>query len=100
MASALVEVLLPVELGPARIPWARGTRAGSWVFASGVMATDSKGGAGAEMVDGPRPLSGQPRWYREASRMFRCAQEVLQAGATDFSRAVRTAQFCRAGRGA
>ena len=95
MASARVEVLLPVEVGPARIPWARGIRAGGWVFASGAMATDAKGGPAAEMVDGPRPLSGQPRWYREASRMFRCAQEVLQAGATDFSRAVRTDQFCR-----
>lgn len=93
MASTRIEALLPLELGPARIPWARGIRAGNWVFASGVMATDSKGGPAAEMMDGPRPLSGQPRWYREASRMFHCAQEVLQAGATDFSRTVRTDQY-------
>lgn len=88
-----VEALLPVQLGPERFPVARGARAGGWVFASGVMATDSKGGPAAELKDGARPLSGEPRWYREASRMFQCAEEVLHAGGTDLSRAVRTDQY-------
>lgn len=88
-----VEALLPVEPGPVRVPLARGMRAGGWVFATGVMATDARGGAAPEMKDSPRQLSGLPRWYREATRMFHCAHEVLQAGGTDFSRAVRTDQY-------
>ncbi|MBI4342216.1 MAG: RidA family protein [Candidatus Omnitrophica bacterium] len=88
-----VEALLTVTLGPERIPLARGVRAGGWVFASGVMATDARGGPAPEMMNGPRPLSGLPKRYREASRMFRCAQEVLRAGGTDFPHAVRTDQY-------
>ena len=31
-----VEALLPTEVGPGRIPVARGVRAGPWIFASGI----------------------------------------------------------------
>ncbi|HKA45552.1 MAG TPA: Rid family hydrolase [Burkholderiales bacterium] len=88
-----VEALLPVELGRARLPIARGVRAGPWVFATGVLATDERMRFAEEVGGGGRPLSGEPRWYREARLMYRRAAEVLAAGGSDFSRAVRTDQY-------
>lgn len=90
---AKVKPILPVTVGPARVPLARGVQAGRWVFASGVMATDARGGPAPEISESGRPLSGQPRWYREALCLYRRAREVLQAGGTDFSHAVRTDQY-------
>jgi enamine deaminase RidA (YjgF/YER057c/UK114 family) len=87
------EPLLPVALGQARIPYARGMRAGPWVFASGVLATDFEHAIAPEVIGGERPLSGEPRHYREARLLYRRAAEVLAAGGADFSRAVRTDQF-------
>ena len=37
-AAAAVEPLLPIELGPGKIKFAQGMKAGRWVFATGVMA--------------------------------------------------------------
>jgi enamine deaminase RidA (YjgF/YER057c/UK114 family) len=67
--------------------------AGSWVFASGVLATDFENGLAPQVVGDLRPRSGQPRWYREAAIMYERANEVLAAGGSDFSHAVRTDQF-------
>ena len=39
-AAAAVQPLLPVELGPGKIKFAQGIKAGRWVFATGVMAQD------------------------------------------------------------
>jgi enamine deaminase RidA (YjgF/YER057c/UK114 family) len=93
MPAAAVEALLPARLGKSRVPIARATRAGPWVFASGMLATDDKGALAPEARDGGRPLSGLPRWYREASCLYDRASEVLRAGATDFAHAVRTDQY-------
>ena len=41
--SAAVEPLLPVELGPGKVKFAQGMKAGRWVFATGVMAPISFG---------------------------------------------------------
>ncbi len=87
-----VEALLPVMLG-GRIPYARGIRAGNWVFASGILATDNSNGLAPGVASADRPLSGQPRWYREAACMYRRALEVLEAAGSDFSRVVRTDQY-------
>jgi len=67
--------------------------AGPWVFASGVLATDFANGLAPEVLRDARPRSGQPRWYREAALMYERANEVLAAGGSDFSHAVRTDQF-------
>lgn len=87
-----VEALLPVTLG-GRIPYARGIRAGNWIFASGILATDFVNGLAPEVVSTGRPLSGQPRWYREAACMYQRALEVLRAASADFSQVVRTDQY-------
>jgi len=92
-SSSPVEALLPVRLGKGRVPYARGMRAGPWVFASGILATDDKGGLAREVRDGGRPLSGLPRWYREALCLFQRAEEVLKAGGTDLAHTVRADQY-------
>lgn len=56
-----VEALLPVILG-GRIPFARGIRAGNWIFASGILATDFINGLAPEVESAGRPLSGQLSW--------------------------------------
>ena len=88
-----IESLLPGRLGKGRIPFARGVRAGPWVFASGILAADDKGALAPEALDGGRPLSGLPRWYRESLCLYRRAEEVLAAGGTDLRRAVRSDQY-------
>ena len=85
--------LLPVTLGTGRIPFARGMSAGNWVFASGVLATDFQSGLAPDVLQAGRPLSGSPKWYREAACMFTRAQEVLKAGGADFASVVRTDQY-------
>jgi enamine deaminase RidA (YjgF/YER057c/UK114 family) len=91
--GSVVETLLPARLGVGNIPFARGVRAGPWVFASGVLAADDKGALAPEATDGGRPLSGLPRWYREALCLYGRAEEVLAAGGTDLRHAVRADQY-------
>lgn len=93
MPASPVEVLLPIKLGKGRIPYARGMRAGPWVFASGILAADDRGNLAPVAADGGRPLSGLPRWYREALCLYRRAEEVLKAGGTDLAHAVRSDQY-------
>ncbi|HEV7803342.1 MAG TPA: RidA family protein [Burkholderiales bacterium] len=87
------EALLPVALGGGRIPYARGIRAGNWIFASGIMATDFEHGLAPDVAAAGSRLTGEPKGYREAACMYARAQEVLRAAGTDFSSVVRTDQF-------
>lgn len=89
--------LLPSTLGPGRIPYARGVRAGDWIFASGVMAADWEDGrcqglspAVARMQ---APFSGLPVHRREAACVLDRLGEVLAAGGSDFDRVVRSDQY-------
>ena len=88
-----VEALLPTRGGRSRPRFARGVRAGPWVFASGAMATDEAGALAREVAANPRPLSGLPRWHTEAALMYTRAAEVLKAGGSGFANAVRTDQY-------
>ncbi len=93
MPGNSVEALIPFTFGKAAIPCARGMRAGPWVFASGILATDEKGALSPQARDGGRPLSGLPRWYREALCLYQRAEEVLRAGGTDLGHSVRSDQY-------
>lgn len=90
--NSQTKALLPVSLGRARIPYARGIHAGDWIFATGILATDFQNGLAPELA-AARPLSGQPRWHREASCLYTRAKEVLQAAGADFSHVVRADQY-------
>jgi len=92
-AAAAVQPLLPVELGPGKIKFAQGIKAGRWVFATGVMAQDFKSGIAPEVLAENAPHSGTPKREKEALRIFENIDAVLTAAGTDRSNLVRTDQY-------
>ena len=70
--AAQVEALLPVELGPGRVKFAQGIKAGRWVFATGLMAQDFVSGIAADVLSERAPHAELPsarRKRRESSRI-------------------------------
>src|SRR5258708_3772178 len=92
-AAAAVEPLLPVELGPGKIKFAQGMKAGRWVFATGVMAQDFRSGIAPEVLAEHAPHSGAPKREKEALRIFENIDAVLGAAGTDRANLVRTDQY-------
>jgi enamine deaminase RidA (YjgF/YER057c/UK114 family) len=92
-ASAAVEPLLPVELGPGRIKFAQGIKAGRWVFATGLMAQDFANGIAPDVLAERTPHAGLPKREKEALRIFENLDAVLRAAGTDRSNLVRTDQY-------
>jgi len=92
-AGVSVEPLLPVGLPCTGVQFARGMRAGRWVFASGQSATDHVNGLAPEVVQSEHPLNGEPPCKREARRIFHNVSEVLAAGGVGFSDVVRIDQY-------
>jgi enamine deaminase RidA (YjgF/YER057c/UK114 family) len=92
-ASAAVEPLLPVELGPGRIKFAQGIKAGRWVFATGLMAQDFVNGIAPDVLAERAPHAGAPKREKEALRIFENLDAVLRAAGTDRSNLVRTDQY-------
>jgi enamine deaminase RidA (YjgF/YER057c/UK114 family) len=93
MPSQAAEPLLPVELGPGKIKFAQGMKAGSWVFASGLMAQDFKTGIAADVVSERAPHAGLPKREKEAQRIFQNLDAVLRAAGADRANLVRTDQY-------
>ena len=93
MADKNAEPLLPVELGPGKIKFAQGIKAGAWVFATGVMAQDFKNGIAADVLSDRAPHSGFPKREKEALRIFENIDAVLRAAGTDRTNLVRTDQY-------
>jgi len=92
-ASCAVEPLLPVELGPGRIKFAQGVKAGRWIFATGLMAQDFVHGIAPDVLAERAPHSGLPKREKEAARIFENLDAVLRAAGTDRSNLVRTDQY-------
>src|SRR5262245_60497072 len=84
-AEPLTRALSVTELGAARIPLARGMRAGHWVIVTGLLPDD--------LGDPQRPRSGEPAWLRQSRSVWQNASALLRAGGTDLSRLVRCDQF-------
>ena len=82
MTDKNAEPLLPVELGPAKIKFAQGMKAGRWVFATGVMAQDFKSGIASDVLAEHAPHSGLPKREKEALRIFENIDGVLRATST------------------
>lgn len=77
-----VEPLLAVPIPHTNARFARGIRAGRWIFASGQSATDYVNGLAPDVVQADRPLNGASHYKRESRWIFRNVKEVLaQAGA-------------------
>jgi enamine deaminase RidA (YjgF/YER057c/UK114 family) len=92
-ALSTAEPLLPVELGAGRIKFARGVKAGRWVFATGLMAQDFVTGIAPDVLAERAPHGGLPKREKEAKRIFENLDAVLQAAGTDHSNLVRTDQY-------
>jgi enamine deaminase RidA (YjgF/YER057c/UK114 family) len=92
-ASSAVEPILPVELGPGKIRFAQGVKAGRWVFATGLMAQDFVNGIAADVLAERAPHAGLPKREKEAARIFENLNAVLRAAGTERGNLVRTDQY-------
>src|ERR1044071_7307761 len=93
-----VEPLLPVTLRGG-IRYAPGMRAGDWVFATGLKATDGyAGGISADVVRAALPHWNASKLRREADRVLANAGRVLEAGGSALDRVVRVDQSYTSGR--
>ena len=92
-AACAVEALLPVELGPGKVKFAQGIKAGRWVFATGLMAQDFVNGIAPDVLAERAPNAGLPKREKEAKRIFENLDAVLKAAGTDHSNLVRTDQY-------
>src|SRR3954451_11866870 len=92
-ASPGVEPLLPAELGPGKVKFARGMKAGRWVFATGLMAQDFTSGIAPDVLAEHAPHAGLPKREKEAQRIFENLDAVLRAAGTDRGNLIRTDQY-------
>lgn len=91
--KSAVEPLLPVELGPGKVKFARGMKAGRWVFATGLMAQDFVSGIAPDVLADRLPHAGRPKREKEAQRLFENLDTVLHAAGTDRNNLVRSDQY-------
>jgi enamine deaminase RidA (YjgF/YER057c/UK114 family) len=91
--SVTVEPLGPVELGLGKVKFAQGMKAGSWVFATGLMAQDFINGIAPDVLAEHAPHAGRPKREKEALRIFENLDAVLRAAGTDRTNLVRTDQY-------
>jgi enamine deaminase RidA (YjgF/YER057c/UK114 family) len=91
------EPLLPVELGAGKVKFARGMKAGRWVFATGLMAQDFAQdlvhGIAPDVLAERTPHAGRPKREKETLRIYENLDAVLRAAGTDRTNLVRTDQY-------
>ena len=92
-ARSAVEAVLPVPIPHTGATFARGIRAGRWLFATGLSGTDYVNGMAPEVLAADHPLNGEPPGKREARRIFRNVEEVLAAVGAGFPDVVRVDQY-------
>lgn len=88
-----VEPLLPVAIPQSRARFARGMRAGRWIFATGLAGTDHVNGLAPEVVQAGHPLNDMPPAKRKSRRLYDNLGEVLSAGGAGFGDVVRLDQY-------
>ena len=88
-----VEALFPVELGPDKIRYAQGIKAGKWVFVTGCMAQKFGEGIAPEILAEEMPHGGLPKREKEAGLIFDHIERVLHEADTEPSNIVRTDQY-------
>lgn len=93
MPERQVETLLPVELGPAKIRYAQGMRAGPWIFATGHLAQDFVNGIDPGVLAAAAPQYGVPKPEKEAARIYDSLAAVLKAGGVGLENVVRLDQY-------
>ncbi len=92
-AAVSIVPLLPVAIPHTDARFARGIRAGNWIFATGQSATDFVNGMAPEVIRAGHPLDGEPPAKREARGVFRSIGEVLAAAGAGLRDVVRIDQY-------
>ncbi|HKO71886.1 MAG TPA: RidA family protein, partial [Bradyrhizobium sp.] len=88
-----IEAILPVPIPNTPFQWARGVRAGRWVFATGQCGTDYKDAIASEVLQSGHPFDGPSQAHREAKRIFQNVADVLAAGGSSPEDIVRIDQY-------
>ena len=76
-SDAAASAILPVSIPDTPYRWARGIRAGRWLFATGLCGTDYVHALAPEVLQSGHPFDGRSKSHREARRMFHNLAEVL-----------------------
>jgi enamine deaminase RidA (YjgF/YER057c/UK114 family) len=88
-----VTAILPVDIPNAPHRWARGIKAGRWLFATGQAGTDYVHALAPDVLQSGHPFDGVSKAHREARRLFQNVAEVLAAGGSSASHVVRIDQY-------
>jgi enamine deaminase RidA (YjgF/YER057c/UK114 family) len=91
--KSAVESILPVRVGKGGVHYARGIKAGRWIFTTGNMAQDFGRGIAEDVISPRLPQGGRPKDEKEAERVFDHIEEVLRAAGTDWANVVRVDQY-------
>ena len=91
--GAAIKAILPVDVPGTPHRWARGIRAGRWVFATGQSGTDYVHALAPDVLQSGHPLDGPSKAHREAKRLFRNVDEVLAEAGSSASNVVRIDQY-------
>ena len=91
--GAATRPILPVAVPNTPHRWARGIRAGRWVFATGQCGTDYVHALAPEVLQSGHPFDGPSKAHREARRLFQNVAEVLAEGGSSASDVVRIDQY-------
>jgi enamine deaminase RidA (YjgF/YER057c/UK114 family) len=91
--GAATTAILPVDVPNTPHRWARGVRAGRWLFATGLSGTDYVQALAPEVLQSGHPFDGPSKAHREARRLFQNLAEVLSAGGTTRGNVVRIDQY-------
>jgi len=92
-SPATTTALLPVGIPNTPYLWARGVRAGRWVFATAQCGTDYVHALAPEVLQAGHPFDGPSQAHREARRLFANVAEVLAAGGSGAEQVVRIDQY-------
>lgn len=85
--------ILPVGVPNTLHRFARGVRAGRWLFATGLCGTDYVHALAPEVLQSGHPFDGPSQAHREARRLFQNVAEVLAEGGSSPANVVRIDQY-------
>jgi enamine deaminase RidA (YjgF/YER057c/UK114 family) len=91
--STATKAILPVNFPNTPHRFARGVRAGRWLFATGQCGTDYAHGLAPEVLQAGHPFDGPSPAHREARRLFKNVDEVLAEGGSGAANVVRIDQY-------
>ena len=91
-STAATKAVLPAEIPNTPYRFARGVRAGRWLFATGQCGTDYVHGMAPEVLQAGHPFDGLSKEHREARRIFSNIDEVLKAGGSSVADVVQAAK--------